>query len=70
MLFLLIERNYSNCIFLASFRYFHKQANLYLRGPTMKLLQQENICSMLNYVLIIKQKNTVPSSTNQGKGKL
>ena len=38
-------------VFLASFRYFRKQANIYLRGPNMKLLQQENICSMLKDVL-------------------
>ena len=42
--------------FLASFCYFHKQANLYLRGPNMKLLQQKNICSMLKYVLKGKAK--------------
>ena len=51
MLFLSIETNYSGRIFLASFCYFHKQANLYLRGPNMKILQQENICSMLKDVL-------------------
>ena len=56
MLFLLIETNYSNCIFLASFCYFHKQANLCLRGHDMKLLQHENICSMLKDVLKGKEK--------------
>ena len=56
MLFLFIETNYSNCIFLASFCYFHKQANIYLMGPNMKLLQQENIWSMLKYVLKGKAK--------------
>ena len=43
--------DYWDCVFLASFHYFHKQANLYLRGPIMKLLQHETICSMLKYVL-------------------
>ena len=56
MLFLFIETNYSNCIFLASFCYFHKKSNHYLRGPNMKLLQQENIGSMLKDVLKGKAK--------------
>ena len=47
--------DYWDCIFLYSFRYFHIQKNLYLRGPTMKLLQHENICSMLKYVLKDKE---------------
>ena len=38
------------------FHYFHKHANLYLRGPKIKLLQQENICSMLKDVLKGKAK--------------
>ena len=42
--------------FLASFCYFHKHANIYLMGPNMKLLQQENICSMLKDVLKGKEK--------------
>ena len=46
-----LHLDYSYCIFLASFCYFHKQANIYLRGPTMKLLQQENICCTLKNVL-------------------
>ena len=56
MLFLFIETNYSNCIFLPSFCYFHKHANIYLMGPNMKLLQQENIGSMLKDVLKGKAK--------------
>ena len=56
MLFLLIETNYSNCIFLASFCYFHKQANVYLMGPNMNLLKQENICSILKDDLKGKEK--------------
>ena len=51
MLFFFIETDYQDCIYLASFCYFHKQANIYLRGPNMKLLQKENICSMLKDVL-------------------
>ena len=56
MLFLFVETNYSNCNFLASFCYFHKHANIYLMGPNMKLLEQENICSMLKDVLKGKEK--------------
>ena len=56
MLFLIIETNYSNYIFLASFFYFHKQANIYLMGHNMKLFQQENICSMLKDILKGKAK--------------
>ena len=33
------------------FCYFHKQKNIYLMGPNMKLLQQYKIWSMLNDVL-------------------
>ena len=37
-------------------------------GPNMKLLQHENICSMLKDVLKGKALNkTMSSSTNQGK---
>ena len=53
---LFIETNYSNYNFLASFFYFHKHENSYLMGPNMKLLQQENICSMLKDVLKGKEK--------------
>ena len=56
MLFLFIEPNYSNCIFLALFFNFHKQANHYFMGTNMKLLQQENICNMLKDVLKGKAK--------------
>ena len=50
LLFFFIETT-ETIFFLASFRYFHKKTNFYLRGPTMKLLQQENIGSMLKDVL-------------------
>ena len=56
MLFLFIKPNYSNCIFLASFFYFHKQANLFSMGPNMKLLEQENIFSMLKMFWKVKKK--------------
>ena len=56
MLFLFIETSYSNYIFLASFFYFSKHVILYLMAPNMKLLQQENIFSMLKDVLEGKEK--------------
>ena len=53
MLFLFIETNYSNYIFLASFFFY---ANHFLMGPNMKLLQHKNICSLLKDVLKGKAK--------------
>ena len=67
MLFLFIETNCSKCIFLASFFYFHKHANIFLMGPNMKLLQQEKNLVCWKMFWKVKKKKTVSSSTNQGK---
>ena len=75
MLLLFIEINYSDCIFLDSFCYFHNQVNLYLRGPNMKLLQQEtfvySIWCLIDpqltwiYAAIIKRKRQLKIEINE-----
>ena len=56
MFFYSLRQTTQTVFFLDSFCYFHKHANLYLMGPNMKLLKQENICSMLKDILKGKEK--------------